>query len=422
MSRGGRVGTLENGVGEPHRGEARAEGATSAAQRAAEGLVVITELFLPTKGGTAVWFDEVYRRLGGAEIHVVTAAVPGWEDHDREHPNTVHRLRLARRWWLRPESLGIYAKLLVRSMRLALGHRIAAVHAGRVLPEGLVGLLVARMSGRPLLVYAHGEEITTWRQPGKLGAMRYVFRKADGVVANSEFTRSELLKLGVRGDRIVLINPGVDVRRFRPGLPSADLRASIGLAADQKLMLSVGRLSRRKGFDQTIRALPALLARELDVRYAMVGIGEDREHLAALARECGVAERVHLLGHVSPEDLPRWYNAADVVVMPNREVDGDIEGFGMVFIEAAACGKPAVAGRSGGTDSAVIDGETGLLVDGASVAAIVDALARILADADYARTLGETGHLRAMREFSWEQVTERIRALQRILARAGDAP
>jgi phosphatidylinositol alpha-1,6-mannosyltransferase len=220
----------------------------------------------------------------------------------------------------------------------------------------------------------------------------------------------------VREDRIALINPGVDVQRYRPGLPCADLRASIGLSAGQKLILSVGRLSRRKGFDQTIRALPALLARGLDARYAIVGIGEDRDYLDGLARECGVAERVKLLGHVAQEDLPRWYNAADVVVMPNREIDGDVEGFGMVFIEAAACGKPAVAGRSGGTGSAVVDGQTGLLVDGASVDAIADALTRILSDADYARTLGETGHLRARREFSWEQVAERIRALERELA------
>jgi phosphatidylinositol alpha-1,6-mannosyltransferase len=401
--------------------EVRLEGTGSSANRLSGGLLVITELFLPTKGGTAVWFDEVYRRLGGAEVHVVTAAVPGWEDYDREHPNTVHRLQLARHWWLRPESLGMYATFFARSMRVALGHRISGVHAGRVLPEGLVGLAVARMSGRPLLVYAHGEEITTWRQPAKFRAMRYVFRNADGVVANSEFTRSELLKLGVREDRIALVNPGVDVRRFRPGLPCADLRASIGLAASQKLMLSVGRLSRRKGFDQTIRALPALVARRLDVHYAIVGIGEDREYLGEVARECGVADRVHQLGHVSPEDLPRWYNAADVLVMPNREVDGDVEGFGMVFIEAAACGKPAVAGRSGGTSSAVIDGKTGLLVDGASVDAVVDALGKILTDPGCARTLGETGYLRAKREFSWEQVAERILAVERVLLRQGNA-
>ena len=99
----------------------------------------------------------------------------------------------------------------------------------------------------------------------------------------------------------------------------------------------------------------------------IIGVGEDREYLATLARETGVAERVLLVGSVTTEELPRWYNAADVVAMPNRDIDGDTEGFGMVFIEAAACGKPAVAGMAGGTGAAVIDGVTGLRVDGASI-------------------------------------------------------
>ena len=102
-------------------------------------LLVITELYLPTKGGTAVWFDEVYRRLGGKEIHIVTADVPGAVEHDLHHPNTVHRVRLQRHWWLKPESLGMYAKLLWRAANVALTNKIDAVHTGRVLPEGLVG-------------------------------------------------------------------------------------------------------------------------------------------------------------------------------------------------------------------------------------------------------------------------------------------
>jgi len=343
------------------------------------GLLVITELFLPTKGGTAVWFDEVYRRLGGREIHIVTAEVPGSREHDRAHPNTVHRLRLQRHWWLRPESLAMYAKFLAASLGIALRHPVAAVHAGRVLPEGLVGWLVARLIRRPLVIYAHGEEITTWRQPAKFRAMRFTYRHADAVIANSEFTRRELLAIGVPGERIVRISPGVDTARFRPGLPTEDLFRRLNLAPDTPLILSVGRLSRRKGFDQVIRALPEVLARFPRTHYAVVGIGEDEEYLASLARECGVADRVHFLGHVPMEELPRWYNACRVFAMPNRAIDGDNEGFGMVFLEAAACGRPSLAGRDGGTGDAVIEGVTGLRVDGGSVAAVADGLCRLLA-------------------------------------------
>lgn len=369
--------------------------------------LVLTELFLPTKGGTAVWFDEVYRRLGGKGIHVVTADVPGAAEHDRDHPNTVHRVKLRRHWWLRPESVAMYARLLVRALSVAWGNRFDAVHAGRVLPEGLVGLLVARLIRRPLVVYAHGEEITTWRQPGKLRVMTYVFRHADRVIANSEFTRAELLKLGAPEGRISMIYPGVDVQRFRPGLDHGDLKAGLGLQTGQRLILCVGRLSRRKGFDQVLRALPELLARRLDVHCALIGIGEDRDYLGALAAELAVAGRVHFLGHVASEDLPRWYNAADVFAMPNREIDGDNEGFGMVFIEAAACAKPVVAGRDGGTAAAVVHEETGLRVDGKHLTEVVGALWAILHEPALAERMGQAGYRRALGEFSWERVAEK---------------
>lgn len=374
-------------------------------------LLVITELYLPTKGGTAVWFDEVYRRLGGKEIHIVTADVPGASEHDLHHPNAVHRVGLQRHWWLKPESLGMYAKLLWRAAHVALTNRIDAVHAGRVLPEGLVGWLVARLAHVPFVVYAHGEEITTWRQPGKFRVMRFVYRHADIVVANSEFTRDELLKLDVIGDRIRLIYPGVDVERFRPKLPCDDLKAVVGLAPNEKLILSVGRLSRRKGFDMVIRSLPALISQGIAVRYALIGIGEDQDYLTSLSRELGMERRVHLLGHVSPQDLPRWYNACNVFAMPNREINGDTEGFGMVFVEAAACGKPALAGVAGGTGAAVIDGVTGRRIDGNSIDAVATCLSELLMHPNLADALGAQGHRRVLCEFSWQRVAEKTMAL-----------
>ncbi len=384
-------------------------------RRSSNVYLVITELFLPTKGGTAVWFDEVYRRLGGKEIHIVTADVSGARAHDAAHPNTVHRLNLRRHWWLRPESLAMYAKFLMASLAVGLRYRFDAVHAGRVLPEGLVGWLVTRVIRRPLVVYSHGEEVTTWRQTLKRTVMIWTYQHADLVIANSEFTRDELVKLGVAAGKIALVYPGVDVDRFRPGLPHDDLKACIGLVAGEKLIVSVGRLSRRKGFDQVIRSLPLLLQRGLPVRYAVIGIGDDRDYLQTLAGELGVSDRVHFLGHVTPDDLPRWYNAADVVTMPNREIAGDTEGFGMVFLEAAVCAKPTVAGLAGGTGAAVIDGVTGLRVDGESTEAVADALGQLLTDSVLAREVGGRGYARALSEFSWERVAERTRQLDAAL-------
>ena len=133
--------------------------------------LVITEKFPPRKGGSNTTFDEIYRRIGDKDTHIVTCDQLGAAAFDATHPNTVHRLALDRHRWLRPESLAIYAKLVATSLVLAARYEFDEVHAGRVLSEGLVGLLVARLKGLPLVIYAHGEEISTWRQPGKFQAM-----------------------------------------------------------------------------------------------------------------------------------------------------------------------------------------------------------------------------------------------------------
>ena len=377
-------------------------------------LLVITELFLPTKGGTAVWAAEVYGRLGGKDIHIVTADVPGAHVVDALHPNTIHRLNLRRVPWLKPESLAMYVRLFFKSLQVALTHPPAAIHAFRALPEGLVAWLVARITFRKVVVYAHGEELLTWGKGWKYRAMRFTLRHADTVIANSEFTQLELSRMGVRRERIVVINPGVDVECFRPGLACEDLKQRIGLHPGEKLILSVGRLSRRKGFDMVIRSLPHFIRRGMAVRYALIGLGEDKEYLAALASELGVADRVHLLGHVSPEDLPRWYNACDVFAMPNRDINGDTEGFGMVFLEAAACGKAVLAGDAGGTGAAVETGVTGMRVNGEHIDAIVSALVHLLGESG--RTMGLNGYRRALEFFNWEHVAAKVRDVPSVSA------
>ncbi len=374
-------------------------------------LLVISELFLPTKGGTTVWYDAVYRRMGGKGVHIVTANVPDAATIDQVHPNSIHRVGLKRVWWLKPESLGMYLKMLGKSLLVASRHRFDAVHGARSLPEGLVAWIMARLLGKPLVVYCHGEELTTWGRGRKFRTMLWVYRHADANIANSEYTLEEMVKLGVRRETITLIYPGVETERFRPGLPCEDLKQSIGLQTGQKLILSVGRLVRRKGFDQVIRTLPELVKQGIDVHYALIGIGEDRDYLSELAIELGVSERLHLLGHVSPEDLPRWYNACDVFVMANREINGDTEGFGMVFLEAAACGKPAIAGDAGGTGAAVVNGVTGYRVDGSRIEEVVAALRQLLSDLEIVATLGQNGYSRAVTEFSWDAVAATTRQI-----------
>ncbi len=373
-------------------------------------LLMITELFLPTKGGTAVMFEDDCRRLGGQLVHVVTARVPGDAEFDTGHPNAIHRLVLKRSPWLRPESLLMYLRLLRTSLRLTFSNRFVAVLAGRALPEGLVAWTVARLRGCKVVIYAHGEELTGWGRGWKFETMCFALRHADKVIANSDFTRDTLLSLiGVHPQQIVMAYPTVDAQRFRPGLPYEDLRHGIGLTSAQRLVLSVGRLQRRKGFDQVARALPGLVRRGIDVHYAIVGIGDDWDHLLAIARELGVEERLHLLGHVEPADLPRWYNACELFAMPNRDIEGDTEGFGIVYLEANACAKPAIAGRAGGTGSAVEHEVNGLQVDGEDVASVEAGIARLLLAPDEARRMGDAARQRTLNGFTPERRVELIR-------------
>lgn len=378
-------------------------------------LLVLTELFLPTKGGTAVWAAEVYKRLGGKEIHIVTADVPGAAEVDAVHPNSIHRLVLKRVPWLKPESLMMYARFFFKSLWLALTHRFDAIHAFRSLPEGLVAWAVARLTCRPVIIYAHGEELTGWGRGYKYRAMRFALRRADSVIANSEHTRDTLREMGVIPTRITIIYPGVDVSVFRPGLDVSGLRESLGIASDDKLVFSVGRLSRRKGFDQVIHAIARLRAENVPVRYVLAGIGEDADYLDGLIRDRNLHGVAHRLGAVAAKDLPRWMNACDVFAMPNRDINGDNEGFGMVFIEAAACGKPSLAGDAGGTGSAVLNEVTGLRVDGASTERVTDGLRRLLQDATWAGSLGQAGLNRVEQQFAWEKVASATQ--ERILAR-----
>lgn len=362
---------------------------------------MITELFLPTKGGSAVSFDDDFRRLGNKEVHVVTAKVPGSTEFDSTHPNSIYRLKLERCPWVKPESLLMYLKFFYKSLWITVTQRVTAIFAGRALPEGFIALLIGRLTRRNVLIYAHGEELTGWGRGGKFKAMCFTLQHANWLLANSENTRNTLINLiGVKPERIVITLPTVDENRFHPDLDSHNVKSSIGINHNKKLILSVGRLQKRKGFDHTIKALALLVEEGLDVDYALIGTGEELETLQALAKELKVEERVHFLGHVSYDDLPRWYKDCDLFAMPNRDIEGDSEGFGLVFLEAASSGKPAISGTAGGTASAILDGETGLRIDGEKVADIAQGIAYLLRNPAEAQRMGDKARARVLENFT----------------------
>jgi len=226
------------------------------------------------------------------------------------------------------------------------------------------------------------------------------------VVACSRFTRSAVLDLAVPPERVRILYPGVDAQRFAP-VDGID-------AAQGKTILTVARLADLwKGHDTAIRALPLVKAKCPDVRYVIAGDGPLRNYLERVARSVGVEQDVAFLGEVPDEALADLYRSSDVFVLLSREsaLDGSAEGFGIVCLEAGACAKPVVAGRSGGIVDAVQDGVTGILVDPEDVGAVADAIASLLRAPSLAKRLGDAGRAMVLARFTWDHVIAEARSL-----------
>jgi phosphatidylinositol alpha-1,6-mannosyltransferase len=386
-------------------------------------VVLVTNNFPPVRGGSAVVYANLARCAGGRIVVVAPRigyadGLPfiGWREHDRHAPYRVIRLPLLRTRLLEQVPRGL-ARLTFLLGDAVIRLRLAAVLMWLAAAHGVRTVCIGELSASgwllPLLrvvIYVHGEEITTADayDPNHAIARRSLLA-SDAVVVVSRFTEAAVRGLVGRAgaDRVCLIENGVDGTRFRPARKSPELLALYGLEGSF-VFISVCRLLEKKGIDNTIRALARLPAASAGCRYLIVGGGPYRARLEALAAELGVQERVVFAGQVADDELVDHYRLGDVFVMPNRALpNGDTEGFGLVFLEANACGLPAIAGRDGGSPHAVQDGVNGLLVDGASVDAIAAAMTRLLEDGALRDRLRELG-LEVAAKAGWGMKTQRF--------------
>lgn len=386
--------------------------------------LLISRNFPPMLGGSCTVYQELCSRVS-PDVEVLAAAYERERETrwDEGQPYRIFRSRSL----APPPPAGGPLSRIVRSACVYLWKRPCAIvaawrAAGKSRPElvcigtftqyWLAGF-VRRVLRLPVIFYIHGEELTS-PDFSRLSGPRSLFaalRKADGVIAVSRFTRAKLLELGVRADRIALIPNGVDLHRFTPGEKDSEILERYGLRR-KRVLLTVGRLEERKGHAIVLGALPRILRSCPDVIYVVVGTGDGLPDLGltSLAQELGVAEHVVLAGKAPQERLCAFYRTCDIFVMPNRTLpNGDTEGFGLVFLEAAACGKPVIGGRDGGVPDAVVDGETGILVNGASVDEFADAALRLLTDQEIAARLGSQGCRRAQ-EMSWQGAAGKFRS------------
>ncbi|MDA2916155.1 glycosyltransferase [Nitrospinae bacterium AH_259_B05_G02_I21] len=375
-------------------------------------LLFVTVDHPPLPGGMATYSSELARHLAQREECIVLASrVPGWRAFDARQPFKTVRV---------PNTLGLRElSFAIVIVYFIIKFPIRALVTTQWFPCGLVTYLVTRLLRRPYYLAAHGSEFlddtNTLRRRLK-GYLRWgkmaTFRGAKRVIAISRYTKERLVSMGVPSKRIEVINTGVNAERFRPDIDPAAVRQHLGIEG-RRMLLTVARLEARKGIDTVIQALPTVRERFPDVLYLVVGKGEERPALERLVEELGLTEFVRFAGHVSDGDLPAAYNACDLFVMLSRaHTDrASIEGFGIVFLEAAACGKASIGGRSGGVPDAVVDGKTGLVVDPLNIDAIAEAIIHLLAHPEEAERMGRQGRERVLAELQWPIVARNIHAL-----------
>ena len=361
------------------------------------GCLLVTNDFPPKIGGIQSYLYELWRRL--PDTTVLTTPHEGAAAFDAAQPFRVERVR--ERVLLPRPGLAARIDALAREVGAA------TIFVDPMLPLGMVG---RSLRAAPHVVIAHGAEITLpGRVPGPNLAARSVLRSADGVVAAGEYPAREVVHAAGRPVRGVVVPPGVDVERFHPIDDAARVaaRRRFRLDPDRPLVLGASRLVPRKGFDVVIDAVAGL---EASVQLVIAGTGRDRSRLEARVRRRGLGGRVRFLGRVPDADLPALYASADVFAMACRDrwLGLEAEGFGIVFLEAAASGVAAIAGRSGGSHEAVVDGGTGLVVDPRSVTDVRRALLRLLGDAATRARFGAAARERAVTDFSYEALAARL--------------
>ncbi len=382
--------------------------------------LLITSTFPPRLGGRENYLYNLFAHLPAEEVVVLTPDREGdWERFDRESPFPIIRTEPEGFQWFYQGGRRLRWRWFSFLARLCRQEEVRVVHCGTALPDGLSALLLQRTLGLPYVVYTFGLEVLRYRdQPWTHQRLMRALHEASRVVAISNFTKRELVRLGLPADKVTTIYPGLDTQRFRPDPEAgAALRKRLGLEG-KKVILTLGRLVPRKGQDRVIEALPQVLRQVPDVVYLIAGDGPDRERLERLAWDQGVADHVRFVGRVAHGEGRAYYNAADLFVMASRRIEGegDVEGFGIVFLEANACGLPVLGGRSGGVVEAVADGESGFLVDPNDPADIARHIVALLRYDELARRLGQQGLRRVRTQFSWRRAAAQVQAMNEALA------
>lgn len=375
--------------------------------------LLLTENFPPKEGGSGRWFWELYSRLPNDKVLIVANDTPEGREFDKTHELDIVRIELESTEWglASTKGLGFYWETIRKVLKLVKEHGIEEVHCGRVIPEGVIARALKLLAGARYNCFVHGEDVETAATSREHSLLvKNVCKNASMLICNSENTANIVRKLGFdSGSKCEVLHPGVDTSRFEVAAPDTSFRQKMGWSG-KRVLLTVGRLQRRKGQDFLIKSMPALLNEFPDLFYAVVGRGECYDELISLVDQHKLHDNVCVYPDMDDEALIKCYQQCDIFILPNRTIDNDIEGFGMVLVEAQVCGKPVIAGDSGGTRETMNIGKTGHIIDCSSTENLLNGLSPILRNreivdgevdiADYAKN-----------RFNWDQHVAKAKRL-----------
>lgn len=375
-------------------------------------ILCITNDFGPRAGGIETFVIGLIERLPFGSVIVYTSAQEDSAPYDLKWLQNfgVEVVRDKSKILLPTPGVAYCVNALVRE------RKITTVFFGAAAPLGLLSRGLRRAGVKEIVALTHGHEVW-WSKvfPFTL-AMKSISRQINNLTYLGEFTRNAISKsvTKVAAQSMVKIAPGIDADHFSPQ-DARELRNELGLT-EKKVIVSVGRLVHRKGQDVLIEAMPAIIKDVPEAHILMIGEGPYRSYLENRVKALGIQERVTFIGRIQYADLPRYICVGDLFVMPSRSrlAGLEVEGLGIVYLEASACGLPVIAGDSGGAPDAVIEGETGLVVDGTSKSDVAAAVVELLLDADRSHAMGIRGRQWVIQEWRWEIWSARFAELLKV--------
>lgn len=365
--------------------------------------LLLSEIFPPKTGGSGRWFWDLYTRLGKEGTIIVTDIIDDAEDTDSQSGLDIYRIPLSSNSWgiKSLKGLRFYFSAIRHVLKLVKKHKIESIHCGRTLHEGVIGLVVKYLTGTPYLCYVHGEDIEMcWSSREFVFLVNAVLKNSDLLICNSHNSAKLLDKWsGASKEKVRVLHPGVDASVFRP---SDDETRD----PTRKIILTVSRLQPRKGHDVLISAMPEILKVHPDLHYVIVGSGDQYEHLKNQVEKLDLKDHVSLLGECSDEEILYWYQKCDLFVLPNRTIGNDVEGFGIVLLEAQACAKAVIAGDSGGTRETMEVGKTGYIIDCRTTELLSEAIIGLFDDPEKLDKMGKDARQYIMSRFDWPAVVD----------------